>query len=155
MERQHAESCWRKNFSETDHLERKNQERTNCERVKEQRLVFIHLLIHLPAIKALAVWIYLPQLCGSWFNFDQSRHNGNTDFRSTLQNKIPNGSHCFHWADKISMTQLGAPWWSLSQCQARGTCHIQQSNIQSNLPTQTVELIGEERNFFHVARHWL
>ena len=59
-----------------------------------------------------AVWIYLPQLRGSWFSFDQSRHNGNTrtDFHSTFQNKIPNGSHCFHWAHKISMTQLGAPW---------------------------------------------
>ena len=46
------------------------------------------------------------------------------------------------------MTQLGAPWWSLSQCQARATCHIQQSNIQqSNLPTQTVALIGEEHCF--------
>ena len=46
-------------FSKADHLEGKNQEGTNWERVKEQRLVFIHLLvrllIHLPAIKALAV----------------------------------------------------------------------------------------------------
>ena len=46
-------------FSKADHLERNNQEGTNWERVKEQRLVFIHLLvrllIHLPAIKALAV----------------------------------------------------------------------------------------------------
>ena len=30
---------------------------------------------------------------------------------------------------------------------SEGTYHIQQSNIQSNIPTQTVELIGEERFF--------
>ena len=71
---------------------------------------------------------------------------------STMWNKIPNGSHCFHWHTKFQW-QLGAPWWSLSQCQARATCHIQQSNIQcslviySNLPTQTVALIGEEHCF--------
>ena len=77
-------------------LERKNQERTNCERVKEQRLAFIHLLIHLPAIKALAVWIYLPQLCGSWFSFDQrskSQHNcchsGNTQLLLNIQRVTP------------------------------------------------------------------
>ena len=45
------------------------------------------------------------------------------------------------------MTQLGAPWWSLSQCQARATCHIQQSDDQqSNLP-KTVALTGEEHCF--------
>ena len=75
------------------------------------------------------------------------------NFFSTMWNKIPNGSHCFHWLYTKSQWQLGAPWWSLSQCQARGTCHIQQSNIQcslviySNLPTQTVALIGEEHCF--------
>ena len=36
-------------FSKADHLERKNQEGTNLQRAKEQRLVFIHSLVHLPA----------------------------------------------------------------------------------------------------------
>ena len=35
-------------------------------------------------------------------------------FRSNLQNKFTKVSHRFHWAHRISTTQLGAPWWSLS-----------------------------------------
>ena len=44
---------------------------------------------------------------------------------------------------------------SLSQCQVRGMCHIrhiQQNSIQSNLPTQTVELIGEAFFMFFIRR---
>ena len=44
-ELKHAKSCWRNIFSKADHLERKNQERTNSQRAKDQRLLFIHSLV--------------------------------------------------------------------------------------------------------------
>ena len=55
-ELKHAKLCWGKFFSKADHLKRKNQQGTSWQRAKEQRLVFIHSLVHL-AGKALAVWL--------------------------------------------------------------------------------------------------
>ena len=68
--------------------------------------------------------------------------------------KSPTGHTVFFTGH--TTTQLGAQWWSLSQCQLRCTCHIQESNIQSNLPTQTAEFIVEACHvFFHAVQHWL
>ena len=77
---------------------------------------------------------------------------------SQRQNFVEQNSPTGHTIFTGQTTQLGAPWRSLSLRQARGTCHIQQSNIQhGNLPTHThtVELIVGEDNFFNGALHWL
>ena len=137
MERQHANSCWRICFSKADHLERKNQERTNWQRAKEQRLV--HSFAGCFASWALAVRIYLLQLRGSWFSFDQRSKS------EWLQ--IPNGSHRFHWSNDTAWSTVGVTLFPSRE---------RDWNIQhSNLPTQTIELIGEEHHVFHGALHWL
>ena len=125
-------------FSKADHLERKNQEG-------------IHSLVHLPVKPWTCESTYLLQLRGSWFSFDQrskSHHNWCHNMSQRQYTNLAkfcvfsNGSTPI-FTDQT--TQLGASWRSLSLRQARGTCHIQQSSIQhGNLPTHTVELIGED-----------
>ena len=73
-------------------------------------------------------------------------HNGNTQiWLNFVEQNSPTGHTIFTG----QTTQLGAPWRSLSLRQARGTCHIQQSNIQhGNLPTHTHSWIDRGRQFF-------
>ena len=93
--------------------------------------------------KALAVWIYL--LLGSIFNQRSKSqynccHNDNTKFPLNIVEQTQGHILEHHGGHSLSVK--------------RG-CQINKSNIQSNLPTQTDELIGEERHVFHGVLHWL
>ena len=142
-------------FSKADYLKRKNQERTNWQRAKEQRLVFIHSLVHLPVYKAFGsvnlLAVSSPFLIQFWSEIDEP-----AQLPSQWQ-YIISAQHCRTKSprDHIVIVFTGhtkSQWHSLEHhgCHSLSvkrevTCHIQQSNIQqSNLPTQAVALIGEE-----------
>ena len=116
-------------FSKADHLERKNQEGTTWQRAREQRLVFIHSLVHLPVKPWKCESTYLLQLRGSWFSFDQrskSHHNWchnmsqrqYTNLAKFCRTKFSNRSHHFHWSNDTAWSTM-AVTLSLSLCVKR------------------------------------
>ena len=148
-------------FSKADHLERKNQEGTSWQRAREQRLVFIHSLVHLPVKPWKCESTYLLQLRGSWFSFDQrskSHHNWcynmsqrqYTNLAKFCRTKFSNGSHHFHWSNDTAWSTMAV---TLSASSERYLSHPTEQYPtwqSSNTHTHTVELIGED-NFFNGA----
>ena len=146
-------------FSKADHLERKNQEGTSWQRAREQRLVFIHSLVHLPVKPWKCESTYLLQLRGSWFSFDQrskSHHNWcynmsqrqYTNLAKFCRTKFSNGSHHFHWSNDTAWSTMAV---TLSASSERYLSHPTEQYPtwqSSNTHTHTVELIGED-NFFN------
>ena len=107
-----AKSCWRNIFSKADHLERKNQEGTNWQRAKEQRLLFIHSLVRLPVFRLGSVNLLAAAPGGFWFSFDQRLksqhnccHNGHAKFLLNFVEQNP-------WV--TSVTSLVKPYSLLS-----------------------------------------
>ena len=164
MERQHAKSCWRKFFLKSRPLGRKKSRRDKLGKSKRAK-IGVHSFASsfadsfachqsLGSVNLLAAvsrfliqfWSEIEEsawLLSRWqYNISSQQYRDRTNLSTGRVTPFSLGTQ------GISTTHLGTPWRSLSQCQARCTCHIQQSNIQSNLPTQTVELIGEERHFF-------
>ena len=102
--------------------------------------MFIHSLVHLPVkprqcdstCRSFAVLdsVLIRDRRATTIAVTTAIHN----FFSTMWNKIPNGSHCFHWAHKISMTA-----WS--------TMVVTLSVSSESYLSQTVALIGEEHCF--------
>ena len=85
-ELKHAKSCWRI-FSQKRPLGKKESREDKLAKSKRVR-IGVNSFAGSFASKALAVWLYLPQLRGSWLSFDQRsksqhncRHNGNTHFQ--------------------------------------------------------------------------
>ena len=125
-------------------------------REKEQRLVFIHALIHLPAIKALAVWIYLPQLRGFWFSFDQRSksqhnccHNGNTKFPLNIVEQ----NH-----QRVTPFSLGTqnlndtPWSTMA---VTLSVPLVKSNRAISRAIFQHKQLNWQAIFFHGGLHWL